>query len=97
MVRHIVFWNIKADAEGGREHCCKLIKQKLEALVGVVPGLLKLEVGINYNPAGHDLCLLSELTDREALDGYQNHPAHLEAAGYVRSVTEGRAVCDCEF
>lgn len=37
MVRHIVFWNIKADAEGGREHCCKLIKQKLEALVGVVP------------------------------------------------------------
>ena len=50
MVTHIVFWALKDEAEGhGKRENAEHIKELLEALVGVVPGLIKAEVGINEN------------------------------------------------
>ena len=46
---------------------------------------------------GHwDVVLVSEHDDNEALEAYQAHPAHLEAAGFIRSVTNDRATVDHE-
>ena len=50
MVTHIVFWALKDEAEGhDKRENAEHIKELLEALVGVVPGLIKAEVGINEN------------------------------------------------
>ena len=77
MVRHIVFWNLKENAEGTDKITnANIIKSKLEALVGQIDGLLKAEVNLNYNPNGFDLCLYSEFESKEALEVYQNHPKH---------------------
>ena len=73
MVKHIVMWKL-ADAQHKKENASKM-KGMLEALVGVVPGLLKLEVAENWIAGGYDVILYSEFTDKAALDGYQNHPA----------------------
>jgi hypothetical protein len=45
-----------------------IMKQKLEALVGVGPGLLRAEVGVGFN--GYDVALYTELEDRAALAVY---------------------------
>lgn len=97
MVKHIVFWNIKQEHEGEtKEQIMLRIKKMLENLNGEIPGLLALEVGINFNrsQAAYDLCLYSELSDRESLAIYQEHPLHVACKDYIGSVTLERAVCD---
>ncbi|HAN44635.1 MAG TPA: stress responsive protein [Ruminococcaceae bacterium] len=97
MIKHIVFWNLKDEAEGGTKlENGRIIKQRLEALVGVVDGLLKAEVGFNYNPHGYDLCLYSEFATKEAQEAYQEHPEHLKVREFVRKVITERAVVDFE-
>ncbi len=94
MVRHIVLWKLKeenADANAAQ------IKEKLEALVGVVDGLLKAEVTRNFTPGGYDLCLYSEFTGKAALEGYQVHPQHLKAREIVHQAITDRVVCDSEI
>lgn len=95
MVKHIVMWNL-ADAEHKSENAAKM-KSMLEALVGVVPGLLKLEVAENFNPKGYDVILYSEFTDKAALAVYQDHPAHLECKKFVHSVISDRIAGDFEI
>ena len=97
MVKHIVMWNLKDEAEGGnKKQNGGIIKQRLEALVGVIPGLLKLEVNFNFNPKGYDLALYSEFESKEALHGYDAHPAHQAVREFVHKVIENRVVADFE-
>ena len=95
MVKHIVMWTL-TDKETKSETIA-VMKQKLEALVGVVPGLLKLEVGENFTPGEYDAILYSEFESREALAGYKVHPAHKECQKYVHSVICGRTAGDFEL
>lgn len=98
MIRHIVMWNLKEEAEGATKATNgKLIKQRLEALNGVIPELTFAEVGINFNPDGYDLCLCSNFADKASLDVYQNHPAHVEVKEFINKVVQDRVVCDYEF
>jgi hypothetical protein len=99
MVKHIVFWRLKESALGNpaRENA-RLMKEKLEALQGIVPGLLKAEVGIDFGRSGEsfDVALYSELDSRESLQGYQTHPAHQAAVSFIREVRLDRWVVDYE-
>ena len=75
------------------------LSERLTALVGVVPGLQSLVVKPDLGLVeGHwDVVLVSEHDDNEALEGYQSHPAHVEAGAFVRSVTNDRATVDYEL
>ena len=96
MVTHIVFWNLKEAPEAERAASARKMKELLEWLVGRVPGLLSAGVHQNFTPGGYDLCLVSQLTDRAALEAYQVHPAHLEVKKFVHSVVCQRAAVDYE-
>lgn len=97
MIKHIVFWNFKDSFNGmDKNQIISKLKYDLEALVGVVPGLLRAEVGIGINPNGYECCLYSELESPEALAVYQSHPAHMKVKDFVASVATARAVCDFE-
>ena len=92
MVTHIVLWNLKdksQKAQQGGE-----MKRRLEALVGVVPGLLRAEVGVGFN--GYDVALYTELEDRAALAVYADHSAHCKVKEFVHSVICERVCCDYE-
>ena len=93
MVKHIVFWKLREDCD--KDAATREIAGKLEALVGVVPGLTKAEVRRAYT-GDYDTVLYSELESREAAEAYQTHPAHLEAKKTVRGYAVGRAACDFE-
>ena len=98
MIRHIVFWKLKDSAEGKtkRENGCT-IKEKLEALVGKIEGLISAEVGENYNGGDFDFCLNSTFADDAALKGYQTHPLHLEVRAFVHKVICDRTAVDFEI
>lgn len=97
MIKHIVFWKLKEDADGkNKAQNAQLIKEKLEALRGQIDGLQNIEVGINIIEGNYDVALYSELTTREALDHYQNHPKHQAILPFVRNVVEDRKAVDYE-
>ncbi len=94
MVKHIILWKLK------EEHNTAAVKQEmkaqLEGLVGVVPGLLELQIQISPLPTSNaDVMLYSVLESEEALKGYAVHPAHVHVADtYVRPFTAVRTVMD---
>ncbi len=93
MVKHIVMWNLKQEVDSAI--AAAQMKEKLEALVGIVPGLIFAQVGRGFN--GFDLALVSEFESREALAVYQEHPAHCKVKEYVHSVVCERVCCDFDF
>ena len=99
MIKHIVFWRLKDSAHGNDKATnAALIKQKLEGLRGQVPGLLAIEVGIDFAGSGSssDLALYCEFSSREALDAYQNHPLHKAVVPFVAEAQNERRMVDYE-
>lgn len=95
MIKHIVFWNIRDDAE--KQNNMEKMRELLTSLVGIVPGLVSAEVGFNYNPKGFDVALYSVFDSKEALESYQIHPAHLAVKKFVHSVIIDRVCADYEI
>jgi hypothetical protein len=98
MVKHIVMWKLKDEAHGNdKETNARLIKEKLEALNGKIDGLLRLEAGIDFRGGGNfDVVLYSELSKREDLDAYQNHPLHQAILPFIREAVMDRKAVDFE-
>jgi quinol monooxygenase YgiN len=99
MVKHIVFWRLKPTAHGNsKETNARLIKEKLEALRGRVPGLLRIEVGLDFSRSEQsgDLALYSEFESRAALDSYQEHPEHKAVTPFILEARAERRVVDYE-
>lgn len=99
MVRHVLVWSFKDELSAEEKAAAaKKIKAELEALVGVVPGLKELTVAINpMDSSNVDLMLDSVMDSPESYDIYKDHPAHVAAATYVRSVVKSRSCMDFEF
>jgi len=98
MIKHIVMWKLKDEAHGNDKATnAGLVKEKLEALSGKIDGLLKIEVGIDFLGGGNfDVVLYSELSSKEALDIYQNHPLHQAVLPFIREVVMDRKAVDYE-
>lgn len=99
MVRHVILWKLKElSSDEERKTVVENIKKNLEALVGVVPGLITLDINIEpLESSNADVMLDSLLEDEAALKEYQKHPEHVKAADtYVRPYTELRMCMDFE-
>ena len=99
MIRHIVMFNLDATEPAQRRAHIEQIRQRLASLPGVVPGLQSITLAPDLGHIeGHwDVVLVSEHDDNAALEGYQTHPAHVEAGAFIRSVTSDRATVDYEL
>jgi alanine racemase len=99
VIRHIVMWKLKEQAEGASraENALKL-KEKLEACRDIVPGILHMEVGITREglDSTHHVVLISDFENKAALDAYQVHPTHLALKSFVSAVREARECVDFE-
>jgi quinol monooxygenase YgiN len=78
MVKHIVMWNLRGETPAHKRAAIALLKSRFEALVGVVPGLRRLEIGADTSGVDYacDVVLYSEFESQAALDAYAGHPAH---------------------
>ena len=100
MIKHIVMWRLKEGAHGNdRATNAGLIKTMLEALQGQIPGLLKIEVGIDFSKtdASYELALYSEFESRAALEAYQIHPAHKAVLPFIGEARSERVMADYEI
>ena len=99
MVKHIVLWRLKPEAHGRTAaENARAIKEKLEALRGRIPGLLAIEVGLDFSRTGDscDLALTSEFESRAALDAYQAHPEHKAVMPFILEARSARHLVDYE-
>ena len=99
MVKHVILWKLKESVTGEeKEKVLCDMKVNLEALVGKVPGLMRLEiVTAPLASSNADVMLDSDLESEDALKGYQSHPDHVAVANtYVRPFTEVRLCMDYE-
>ena len=97
MVRHLILWKLKESLSLEEKQKVLLnMKENLEALVGLVPGLTSLNIIVNEMESSNaDVMLDSVLESEEALKGYQIHPEHVKVADtYVRPFTEVRMCLD---
>lgn len=98
MVKHIVIW--KQDDRFTQEEKLsngQKIKENLEGLIDIIPGIISIKVITDLLPTGSDgddLVLESVFADEEALTNYQNHPEHIKAATFIKSVVKSRKCID---
>lgn len=92
MVKHIVLWRLKNKADAAH------VKQELESMRGQIPGLLSLEVGLNFAESSPvDLGLYTEFVDRAALNEYADHPLHVPVKQFMSARVAERWVLDYEI
>lgn len=97
MIKHIVMWRFKEEAEGASKlENMRRVKKQLEALVGVVPSLLSMEVGIGvtHGDMAYDMALISCFADLEGLEAYKVDPRHRAISAFVSRVRLERATVD---
>lgn len=101
MIKHIVVWALKDEAEGNtKEENKKTFKAMLEGLVGKVPCIRSLEVGLKTDAAPDncdDIVLTTEFDNWEDLSVYANHPDHVKVVDFAKKVVAKRAAMDYEF
>ncbi len=98
MIEHVVMWKLKLEAEGrNASDNALLIKDGLEALLGLVPQLRACRVGVNIAEGNYDLCLIADFNSMEELEAYKIHPEHVKIASYCRLVCASRVACDFEI
>ena len=79
MLKHIVMWKLKEFAEGKtKAENALIMKESLERLVGIVPEIISLQVGIKEKESAiaSDAVLISTYAAAEALARKKAHPEH---------------------
>ena len=101
MVRHIVMWTLKEEAEGrDKAGNAAEMQARLLALPAKLPQVRELEVAVGeavfaaVPPA--DVVLYSTFDSREDLQAYAGHPLHLEVVEFIKKVVAERRVVDID-
>jgi hypothetical protein len=96
MVKHIVMWNVRGDTAEQKKESALLVKSAFESLSGKIPGLTRLEVGLDLSAVDYacDVVLYTEFESQELLDAYASHPEHLRVKQVVGDVRIARHQVD---
>ncbi len=95
MVVHIVMYQFK---EENKKANVIQAKQMLENLMGTVPTLRSMDVGLNFSNEDRamDLSIITAFESKKGLDAYAVHPEHLKVVDFIKSVVEYSKVVDYE-
>ncbi|BGP29176.1 hypothetical protein JCM10296v2_000914 [Rhodotorula toruloides] len=79
-IHHTVFWKFNGQQPA---NFVEQLREKAKGMVGVIPGLTKIEVGppmplTKARSQGWEAMLYAELESEDALKAYAPHPAHEE-------------------
>lgn len=99
MIKHIVMWKLKDQAEGaGRAANAAKMKALLDGCRDIVPGIIEFEVALAQPglEATYDVVLYSVFADKAALDAYQDHPKHVAVKPFIGAVRLERQCMDYE-
>jgi len=95
MITHIVMFDFRD--ENKKSNIIEAT-ERLNGLLGRVPSLLSMEVGVNFSQEDRamDLSIITTFEDRAGLEAYAIDPQHLEVVEFIKSVVVGSKVVDYE-
>ncbi len=95
MVIHIVLFKFK---EENKQPNIIQAKQMLENLMGAVPTLRSIDVGVNFSKESRamDLSIITTFESKVALETYNGHPEHLKVVEFIKQVVDYSKVVDYE-
>lgn len=98
MIRHAIMWKFKPSDGKTPKEIAEDIKERYEAMLGLVPGLKNVEVGINRNESAtaYDAILITDFSDWEGLAAYKADPMRDEVSKYVAERVDVRARVEYE-
>jgi hypothetical protein len=96
MIKHIVMWNVRGDTRDQKLQAALFLKSRFESLMGRIPGLHRLEIGLDTSGADYacDVVLYSEFETQAALDAYATHPEHLRVRSEIGDLRTARYQVD---
>ena len=100
MIKHIVMWKFKEEAEGKtKQENMDIVRNRLYSLPAIISEIRRLEIGydIKHTDMSADLALITEFESMQTLETYKNHPDHQAVSKYVRKVIEDRVVIDFQI
>lgn len=96
LIRHIVSWNFKEGLT--EEEKCQngqAMKEQLEALATIIPGVISIEVRTDLLAASNRAIVLNSLFEsEETLAAYQIHPEHVQVSNFVGTFAADRTCID---
>lgn len=95
MIVHVVMFKFKDSTS--KEEILD-IKKRLQELVDKIEPLKTMEVGLNFkdSPRAMDMVLISTFENKDGLETYATHPAHLEVVEIIKKFGEYTKVVDYE-
>lgn len=99
MIKHIVLFKLRDDvAQEVKGARLPQIRSQFLALMGEIPSLRSIEVGLNVNAGERfDLALVATFDDMDGLAAYAADPRHQAVARQVGEMLDARACTDFEF
>lgn len=101
MIKHIVMFRLADESNGqNKRENALIIKKQLEALKGIIPQIVEINVYLNDENASsdnYDIVLDSKFSSLDDLKIYSNHPEHLQVAAFIAGVRTARAAIDYEI
>ena len=100
MFRHTIMWKIVEDSEGrSKEDITAKMKELLEGLNGKIPGLIRIEIGVNTLDAENvfDIILIGDFESKEAYAKYSKHPEHEKIIPFFKSLKLDRTIVDYDL
>lgn len=98
MIRHIVMWKLKDQAEGAsKEKNAEKLKLILEGLKTSIDEIKNVEVGIQINGEDKealDVVLICDFENELNFKMYTRNAAHKKAIKFINSVVEKRVFVD---
>jgi quinol monooxygenase YgiN len=96
MIRHIVMWNVRGASRDEKLANIERLKASFHSLRGRVPGLLRLEIGVDSSGVDYacDVVLVSDFESQAALDAYATHPEHLRVKAEIGDMRTARHQVD---
>lgn len=94
MLKHIVMFKMKAEEDAQQK--AHELKEKLDALPGLIEEIKAFEIGLNFSdsPSAYDAVLISAFDNEEALNRYRQHPGHVKVLEFIKEVVASTAVVD---
>jgi len=95
MVVHIVTFKFKKE---NKKANIIQAKQMLENLMGAVPSLRSIDVGLNFSKEERamDMSIITVFESKEGLNAYALHEEHIKVIVFIKSVIEYSKVVDYE-
>ncbi len=91
MIRHVIMWKFRPE----EQEAMNQFLAQLKALDGVIPEILRMEIGVNCKDGNNfDACLIADFADLDALERYKNDPRHVAVSQLCKSIREARGAVD---